>query len=351
MRARGWIALAVAVVAIAAGTWWLTARGDTETDDGGETPVVTASVERRDLVDRETFDGTLGYDDPTTLTSVVAGTLTALPEEGSTIGRGRALFEVDGVEVPLLFGEVPAWRTLSVGIDDGVDVLQLERNLVALGYGDDLEVDDRFDDDTAQAVADLQEELDLDETGVVLLGSVVFLPRERRMGSHAAQVGHALAPGAAIAETTSTRPVVTVDMPATRRDLVTVGDEVAVTMPDDREVTGTVRRVGAVASVSPDDPTGEPTIEVVVSIRPSDVEGGLDGAPVDVGFASDVQDDAVAAPVTALLALAEGGYALEVVVDDGSTRLVGVEVGVFADGWVAVDGDGIEPGVEVVVAA
>jgi hypothetical protein len=55
--------------------------------------------------------------------------------------------------------------------------------------------------------------------------------------------------------------------------------------------------------------------------------------------------------VTALLALAEGGYALEVAGDGDATRLVAVEVGTHADGWVGVAGDGIEPGVEVVVPA
>jgi multidrug efflux system membrane fusion protein len=352
MRARAWIALGVAALGIVAvGTWWLAGRDAAADRDGDEARSVTATVERRDLIDRETVDGTLGYDDAITLSAPVVGTLTALPDEGATIGRGAPLYEVDGVPVPLLFGDTPAWRTLSVGVDDGVDVLQLERNLAALGYGDGLDVDRRFDGDTAEAVRDLQADLGVDETGVVTFGSIAFLRGERRVGAHLAQVGQALAPGTGVVETTSTRPVVTVDLPATQRELAVVGEEVTVTMPDDREVTGVVRRVGTVAAVSSDDPTGEPTIEVVVSIRPSDVEGGLDGAPVDVGFASDVQDDAVAAPVTALLALAEGGYALEVVADDGSTRLVGVEVGVFADGWVAVDGDGIEPGVEVVVAA
>jgi multidrug efflux pump subunit AcrA (membrane-fusion protein) len=47
----------------------------------------------------------------------------------------------------------------------------------------------------------------------------------------------------------------------------------------------------------------------------------------------------VAVPVDALLALAEGGYAVERVAGDGTTTLVGVEVGAFADGWVEVTGD------------
>ncbi|MDP1819740.1 MAG: hypothetical protein Q8K58_07560 [Acidimicrobiales bacterium] len=57
-------------------------------------------------------------------------------------------------------------------------------------------------------------------------------------------------------------------------------------------------------------------------------------------------------PVTALLALAEGGYAVELVSGAGSgARLVPVEVGTHADGWVGIEGDGIEPGAAVVVPA
>jgi len=51
-------------------------------------------------------------------------------------------------------------------------------------------------------------------------------------------------------------------------------------------------------------------------------------------------------PVTALLALAGGGYAVEVP-DGAATKLVAVETGLFADGYVEVSG--VEAGVEVVV--
>ena len=43
-------------------------------------------------------------------------------------------------------------------------------------------------------------------------------------------------------------------------------------------------------------------------------------------------------PVDALLALREGGYALEMVADDGSTYLTLAEVGLFDDAGVEVSG-------------
>ena len=57
-----------------------------------------------------------------------------------------------------------------------------------------------------------------------------------------------------------------------------------------------------------------------------------------------------AVPVDALLALAEGGYAVERPVAGGGTELVAVEVGAFADGWVQVTGD-LAEGDDVVVPA
>ena len=54
-------------------------------------------------------------------------------------------------------------------------------------------------------------------------------------------------------------------------------------------------------------------------------------------------------PVNALLALLEGGYAVERVADDGTSTLVGVELGIFQDGWVEVRADGLDAGDTVAV--
>ena len=62
-------------------------------------------------------------------------------------------------------------------------------------------------------------------------------------------------------------------------------------------------------------------------------------------------DDVLAVPVSALVALLEGGYAVEVVDDDGSRRYVAVETDLFDDGWVEVRGDGLSEGQSVVVAS
>ena len=61
-----------------------------------------------------------------------------------------------------------------------------------------------------------------------------------------------------------------------------------------------------------------------------------------------VADDVLIVPVAALLAPAEGGYAVEIV-DGSSTHLVAVDVGAILDGRAEIDGD-VAEGDTVVVA-
>ena len=67
----------------------------------------------------------------------------------------------------------------------------------------------------------------------------------------------------------------------------------------------------------------------------------FDQAPVTVQVVSTAAENVVAVPVEALLVLAEGGFAVELVDDDGAStsHLVSVELGASADGWIQVTGD------------
>ncbi len=89
--------------------------------------------------------------------------------------------------------------------------------------------------------------------------------------------------------------------------------------------------------------------EVTISLDDPAVASGLDEAPVDVLVVTDSAIGVLAVPVTALVVLAEGGYAVEVDAGGGATRLVGVEVGFFADGLVEISGADLVAGDRVVV--
>ena len=80
--------------------------------------------------------------------------------------------------------------------------------------------------------------------------------------------------------------------------------------------------------------------------------GNLDQAPVSVNIVSARAREVLAVPISALVALTSGGYAVEVVRGSGSPatlQLVPVQTGLFSDSLVQVSGPGIAPGLEVEV--
>jgi peptidoglycan hydrolase-like protein with peptidoglycan-binding domain len=129
----------------------------------------------------------------------IAGRVTWLPEAGAVIRRGGRLMAVDNQPVELFYGSLPLWRDLAVGVDDGPDVRQLERNLVALGYDPDraITVDEHFSAATAAAVERWQEANGLDQTGRFTISMpVVFLPWAACVQTLNLNVGGRAAPGA-----------------------------------------------------------------------------------------------------------------------------------------------------------
>lgn len=314
-----------------------------------------AMVERRSLSSRHEEEGTLGYAGELSIVDQLTGTLTALPSVGEVIEPGEVLYRVDHQPVVLLHGKVPAYRKLEEGIE-GRDVRQLNADLVALGYAEEEWLDpesDYFGEATADAVEALQEALGIEETGALDLGAVVFLPSAARITALEATLGTAAKPGAAIAAATSTRrQVVVAASPATQSELKR-GDKVTITLPSERTTPGVIARIGKVATV-PAAEAGQPEAEatIEVDVRPLDQQatGSLDEAPVTVSIVTQTVKDALVVPVTALLALAEGGYAVEVA-HGAARRLVGVRVGLFddADGLVQVTGKGLAAGDRVVV--
>jgi len=249
--------------------------------------------------------------------------------------------------VILLIGRAPAWRRLEEGIE-GRDVLQLERNLKKLGY-DTGTVDREFDSDTEEAVEDWQADLGVDGTGAVEPGDILFSREPVRIGAHSASVGESVQPGTPVLEISSSTQVVTVELELADRTLVARRDQVTVELPDESEIAGRIVGIGSVAQATTDEETGEETGSTVeVTIRLSQRARGLSQAPVDVVVVTDSQEGVLAVPVTALVALLGGGYAVEVP-DGQMTRLVAVEPGMYADGYVEIAEGDLAEGDTVVV--
>jgi hypothetical protein len=321
---------------------------------------------------------------------------TWLPAAGAVIRQDQRVYAVSGVPVPLLYGSVAAYRAFYVGMSDGGDVAELTRDLIALGYGSGLAQSDHYSAATAAAVDRWQKSLGLPMTGEILLGEVVFEPGPIRVTSVMPSVGASVGGGGGsgagagaggggggggVLTATGITQVVTVDLPVTQEYLVKAGQAVSVVLPDGTStVRGRVKSVGSVATCPGGGGTGtatggntgstgggggqspcssagsnggggsnsSPTVAVTITLHHTPGGAGQDQAPVNVNITSQRASNVLAVPVNALLALAGGGFGVQVVTGH-SSHLVGVTTGLYGNTLVQVSGPGITAGTRVEV--
>jgi hypothetical protein len=318
-----------------------------------------ASVTRQDLSSQTQVAATLGYAGSYSAVNQAQGTITSLPSVGQIVAQGQVLYGVSGNPVVLLYGSTPAYRSLSEGASasdvTGADVQELNADLVALGYVTASELSptsDEFSYWTKVGVEELQAALGVTQNGTLALGQAVFLPLAARVTAVSATLGAPAQPGAPVLTATSTTRQVTIALDAAQQSEIKVGDKVTVTLPNNQTTPGVVSSVGTVAT-APASGSSNSTPTITVEVTPTDpaATGNLDQAPVTVSITSASVKGALVVPVDALLALAGGGYAVDVVSSAGLHSLVPVTLGLFddADGLVAVTGSGLAVGQHVVV--
>jgi peptidoglycan hydrolase-like protein with peptidoglycan-binding domain len=319
----------------------------------------TARVVRADLVNTAEAEGTLTYGPSAPIVNGVAGVYTSVPPPGTTRGAGDVLYRVDDRPIVLMTGAVPAWRDFTLGMTDGPDVAELQANLVARGDGAGAltVATGHFDFATRTAIKRWQYSLGLAPTGVIARGDVVFLPTAVRVGPAGVAVGSPASPGDQPYAVTTTNRIVTVasnpSLPA-----VTPGEPVNITEADNRIVPGHVTGVQSVppaatnssntSSSSSSSSTPE-TLIVVAPDAPTTVSDGA-GTNVQVSLVTQSARGVLAVPISALLALASGGYGIEEVDSSGAHHLTAVSTGIFTGSQVAISGRGIAAGTTVVVA-
>jgi peptidoglycan hydrolase-like protein with peptidoglycan-binding domain len=341
----------VVALGAAGGVYALQAGGGTATRNGSALPTVT--VVRDDMTRTTDVDGTLSYADSYIVLAGGSGRITWLPEVGEVIRRGERAYGVDGYSVPLFYGSMPFWRSLQRGMSNGYDVLELERNLAALGYGDDLTVDRRFTWATAAAIKDWQDDLGVTKTGVLTPDDVVMQPGALRVTKLQAVPG---APAAGALFTASgTERQITVQLPVSDQVVAKIGAKVRISLPGGKTTTGHISSVGTVAaagSTNAQSQTGEgtqnATIPVYITLDKASSAGDLDGSPATIGFTSTEHKNALAVPINALLASAEGTYSVNVVDSAGAIHSVPVRLGIFDGDKVEVSGN-LTPGMKVQV--
>ncbi|WP_306316284.1 MULTISPECIES: peptidoglycan-binding domain-containing protein [unclassified Streptomyces] len=348
----------------------------------------TVRVERGTLTEQKEIDGALGHGTEVPFRVRAEGTVTWLPKTGAQVRRGGAVLRVDDRPVTLLYGSLPMYRQLAVREPEsesepdsrsdaesatgpartvtplrGMDVKQFESNLSALGYTG-FTVDEEFTELTAAAVKHWQRDLGLPQTGKVAVGDVVYAPGAVRIATTGVQVG-AEATGNPVTYTSTSR-MVTVQAPADDLEWARRGTRVTVELPDGKAVEAQVAQVGKDAA-APDGEgedgategkdgggaaTGGATVTVVVAFDDQQAVGRLESGPVTVRHVVKQRKEVLNVPVAALVALAEGGYALEPAgrsgeSGGGAADFVPVRTGLFADGLVEVSGSGVRAGMKV----
>ena len=175
------------------------------------------------------------------------------------------------------------------------------------------------------------------------------------VGTYINKVGGAITINGQIYNTSSTGVEVFFWLPAADQDTVTLGEEVEVELPTDERVNTVIKFIDQVVTET----QAGNFIQVKLDVLNSAEIEVYDQAPVKVFVVTEVSEDVLYVPVNALLALAEGGYAVEIYNGDTESQIfkgqseiettyVGVEIGVFTDGFVEIIGN-IKEGQLVVV--
>ncbi|MEO1059237.1 MAG: peptidoglycan-binding domain-containing protein [Actinomycetota bacterium] len=285
-----------------------------------------------------------------------AGEIELLVSDGQELASGDVVYAVDGLPVTALVTGVDFDRELSDGVDDGPDVAALEEMLLALGYDADgaLAVDEVFDEATELALVDWQADLEntfeeVDVDGTLELEEIVVVDPGTRVGTVEVTDGAVVASGAELWTTTvdTTERVVDTAIGVADQELLAEGTIVDVEFPDGEVVAGTVRSLATSSTTDPADPSADATlaVEIVLPAVPESV-AALNELDVVVKLVDEVAEGVTAVPVSALVAVGDGRYAVEVVTSTG-TEFVAVTPGMFSDGVVEVDG--IAAGTQVVV--
>ncbi|WP_328340513.1 efflux RND transporter periplasmic adaptor subunit [Micromonospora sp. NBC_00421] len=389
--------LVLATSVVGAGVVWAVHRVPPGSSAGPPAAVETVAVVRTDLSATVSLTGTLGYGRAEPVKGGRSGTVTWLPQAGSTISRGKQLYRVDDQPVPLFYGGMPLYRDLAEPGTVGRDVRIVAANLKALGYeigrqpgagetvtrpaapgkspakpgnpaaGQGEPVADPASTAGGQAaggstrvvvrkgegvltgaliraVKRWQQDAELPVTGRIGVGDVAVLPGAVRVDGVTALRGDDAA--TPLLTVTPTAKVITVLANVTEAGTIQRGDQVTVTLPDDKTADGSVSAVSTTVQQE-DGPAGTAESKRAVTVTVDEDLAGIDAADVQVDLAGETRADVLAVPVGALVALSEGGYALQLA--DG--RFVAVTTGMFAKGMVEVNGDGLTEGMKVVTTS
>jgi hypothetical protein len=341
------LVLVLLVGAAAAGWGVALSRGSSRSLPNDPVREKVAQLKVTDLEITTSFGATIGYlPSPVQALTNAGGVVTGLPTVGSVITQGQALFDVNGQPVLLLYGSIPEWRSLAAGVPPGADITELESNLNQLGYAGDYQLPENgiYSYAVGEAVERFLATKGIPSSTALAFGTVIFAPGPLLVSALPVALGSTVGPGTAVITVTSTQRAVTGTFSPGGGAPVAVGQSATVT-PDD----GGVPLKGTVAAVTTKltSGTNEATVSVALSGSPTLPPGDVDA---QVSVVTKTVPDVFAVPVQALVALVEGGYALEVPKAKGGQGLVAVKVGVSgSNNLVQISGRNLHSGLSYLV--
>ena len=395
----GRLALAACLVLIGAGVATLVVHGSGSGVVAAKAvPLGTATVHRGDLIEVQRYRGELSFPPRAGVTLSGPGTVTSLPHVGQILSDGASVAGVDDRPIGVLFGRTPLYRRLGaadstgaqlavsvaqanllgaeaslsqagrrsgaaassssraastaqaeVGVDEararlrgaqqalqsaltpqrGPDVALIAANMTALGYyrgavdGWNLELED--------AVKQWQERIGATPSGDIDPDDVLVVAGAARVSAVRGELGGA--PAAVTISLSSLSRVATFRLrsgvpgtlvPGRRVKLSAGGDTVA----------------GRVASVK----ASHRSTTVQVAFDQSSALARVVSTRVTMSVTTADLGNVLTVPTQALLALASGGYALQL----AGGRLLAVRTGIVQGGDIEVSGAGVHQGLRVV---
>ena len=241
-------------------------------------------------------------------------------------------------------------KALEEGKESGIDATEaLAIETAQKAYDDALEAYNEGIDQEAELAKAKEELKDLELTAK----SETFSPTNAYasstpliVGSYINKVGGAVTINGQMYNVSSTGIEVLFWLPAADQDTVALGENVEIELPTDERTDTTIKFIDQVVTETQ---SGN-FIQVKLDVTNPEEIDIYDQAPVKVFVTTEVSQDVLYVPVNALIALAEGGYAVEIYNGDSETEVfsgesgvdstyVGVEIGVFTDGYVEIVGN------------
>jgi hypothetical protein len=344
--------LAVLLTAAAAVALLVPVWADAQVKPTESPAPLTTTVTQQDLTISSDFEGQLSYGTAAPIKGQGAGIVTALPTPGTVLEPGSVAYRVNDRPVPVIQGDTALFRPVDGSGLHGSDVAMVVTMLQAAGFLYEEEVDDptKFSTgpDFTEALCDWQESVGLPLTGTLSPGDVLVLPAPRRIASVTAAVGDSVT-----GELMQLGPVdksITLQVPPSQMGGIVKDAPATLTLPDGTTTTGTVASIATVIPPTPSDgPTSTDPLELTITVVPADQAAfaALDYAPIRVTLVTATKSAVLTVPIAALLALREGGYALQLV----SGELIPVNVGMLTATLAEVSGSGVTNGLTVVTAA